>query len=245
MFSPLARLMIIMGVEKDMVRDISYALCESVGNLVKVKTRQSVSIAAKYLNLGEVIAVPTDTVYGIAASSKCPEAVSKVYEIKKRDVKKPLAICVSKVSDIKHLGEVEHLDNELLGSLLPGAVTVVLKRKPSLESYINPSTDLIGIRIPDNFFIKRLMTLCNAPIILTSANLSFEPSALAVDEFSHLWPQLKAVFDAGPLGYNLSQRIGSTVVDLSEAGYFTILRAGISFEETVLTLKKFNLKLKL
>lgn len=244
MFSSLARLNSVMKIQTALLRNLQYAVSQTMPEVINIKNKIAVRRAAKYLLSGQIIAVPTDTIYGIAASGEHFKAVHKLYEIKRRDITKPVAICVNRISDIHLWGEANHLSEEMLNSLLPGAVTVVLKRKPALSPYINPNTELVGIRVPDYPFMTELIRLCKTPIVLTSANLSSEPSALEVSEFSHLWPQLAAVFDGGPLGSTFSSRAGSTVVDLSETGFFTILRAGIAFERTLSVLKEFNLKEK-
>lgn len=134
--------------------------------------------------------------------------------------------------------------------LLPGPVTVIVKRRKHapLAAELNPGVDSIGIRVPDNDFIREVRggtrirgtegdgTAARDPnaipqvcrqhdgaIALTSANLSGGTSPLEVSEFQELWPALASVFDEGPLAPN---RAGSTIVDLTEPGSFKIVRDG-------------------
>jgi tRNA threonylcarbamoyl adenosine modification protein (Sua5/YciO/YrdC/YwlC family) len=188
-----------------------------------------VKLAAQLLNRGEVIGVPTDTIYGIAGLVQNSEAVTKIYKIKGRDPLKPIAICLSKIPDIYTYAQVNVSEN-LLESLLPGPVTLVFNRTQVLNKNFNPETELIGVRIPDNTFIRSVCSSCDSPLALTSANYSAGQSCLDVQEFQHLHHSLAAVFDAGPLGDTELSRLGSTVVDLSVPGEYRIIRPGSALE---------------
>lgn len=199
--------------------------------------------AAEYLSNGQVIAVPTDTIYGLACSANCKDAIKKLYSIKGRDSLKPVAICVSDISDVRKWGNAEHLNNNLLVKLLPGPVTVVLEKTQLLNNpYLNPMTTKIGIRIPNHDFINSVTRKFNMPVALTSANSSNEPASLSVKEFEHLFCSLGAVFDGGILNQGLEKsRSGSTVLDLSKIGYYKIIRKGISYEGIVKVLEDHGL----
>lgn len=208
-----------------------------VGNLSPAR-------AAECLDKGQVIAVPTDTIYGLACSANCPNAIKKLYTIKGRDSEKPVAICVTHISDVRKWGEAEHLNDYLLNSLLPGPVTVVLERTKLLNNpYLNPATTKIGIRIPKHHFMNKVTGIFDMPVALTSANCSNEPSTLSVTEFEHLFEHLGAVFDGGLLNQGSDQsRTGSTVIDLSKVGFYNVIRKGTSFDKVVRIVKSFGLK---
>jgi len=184
------------------------------------------------LNAGQVIAVPTDTIYGIAALSQSTDAVDRLYEIKKRHREKAIAICVGSIEQVKKWGIVTISDNALC-DLLPGPVTLVFKRSPLLNRDLNPLSDSIGIRIPQNDFIQSLARKCKQPFALTSANVSAGMSTLKITEFVELWPQLDVIVDGGTLGNTSQSRAGSTVVDLSIAGEFAIIREGCAKQHVV------------
>lgn len=203
----------------------------------------SIKRAAESLSNGQVIAVPTDTIYGLACSANCPEAIKKLYTIKGRDSAKPVAICVSYIKDIRKWGRADHLSDNLLNTLLPGPITIVLERTSLLNNpFLNPQTSKIGIRIPKHDFMNKVTELFDMPVALTSANFSNEPSTLSIKEFDTLYPHLGAVFDGGLLNQGLERnRTGSTVVDLSVDGYYTVIRKGISFESIVKVLEEYRL----
>ncbi|XP_064201254.1 yrdC domain-containing protein, mitochondrial [Anguilla rostrata] len=190
------------------------------------------------LKEGHVAAVPTDTIYGLAALAQSSEAVKRVYEIKGRNGQKPLAICVGEIEDIYKFCKVT-VPEALLRDLLPGPVTLVLERSEALNSDLNPFTPLVGVRIPDHAFIRRLSQLCGEPLALTSANISSQTSTIAVEEFRDLWPRLAVVVDGGPIGDQTPEcRLGSTVIDLSAAGRYRVVRPGCALSATVSILEQ-------
>lgn len=210
---------------------------------VSRRSNNMVQQAANLLESGQVIALPTDTVYGLACSANNREAIQKLYKIKGRICTKPVAICVSEIKHVLHWGIADHLPLKLLQALLPGAVTIVLYKSKNLDNpYLNPGIDKIGIRIPKFNFIREVTKELKAPMALTSANFSSQKSTLNVNEFRELWPQLGAVFDGGQLGLSEEQRAASTVIDLSERGKFKVIRKGVAVKRTVELLENFGFK---
>ena len=111
-------------------------------------------------------------------------------------------------------------------------------RSDELNNNFNPSTDLIGVRIPDYPFLRQVCSLLQSPLALTSANLSNMSSSLSVEEFSELHQDLGLVFDGGQLSDSEDARLGSTVVDLSETGHYKIIRAGSAQVKVESVMKK-------
>lgn len=197
-------------------------------------------LAVDLVKSGCVIAVPTDTVYGLACDATNLSSVNKLYSIKCRNEEKPVAICLGDVFQVKTWAQIEHLPLGLLETLLPGPVTLILSCANKLDKSLS-FHGKVGIRIPDYHFIRGLARGLGRPLALTSANLSNEPSSLTINEFKDLWGKVGAVFDGGNLGYDDLKRRASTVVDLSETGVFTIVRRGIAAHKTIATLHKFGL----
>lgn len=210
---------------------------------VKLICDDEVQPAASLLESGEVIGIPTDTVYGLACDANNPAGIQKMYDIKGRSCTKPISICVSQVQDLQYWGRADHLPEELLHSLLPGAVTIVVYKSHHLSNpYLNPGVDKIGIRVPNFDFIRKVTEALKRPIALTSANRSSQKSTLNVSEFEDLWPQLGMVYDGNQLGNSEEQRAASTVIDLSVPSKFKIIREGVAIRKTIQLLKKFNLE---
>ncbi|XP_059177671.1 threonylcarbamoyl-AMP synthase-like [Physella acuta] len=190
---------------------------------------------------GGVVAVPTDTIYGIAGLAQNVDAVNRIYEIKKRNFQNPVAISVATIDDIYRWGKV-NIPKQILTELLPGPVTVVFERSPDLNPLLNPNTNLVGIRIPKNDFMQELVKQCNGPIALTSANISGAKSCLEIEEFKNLWNSLDLIVDGGKINDTEESRLGSTVVDLSVSGKFRIIRPGSAYQATSSCLRRFGLQ---
>ncbi|CAG5123687.1 unnamed protein product [Candidula unifasciata] len=206
------------------------------GNGLSRDISRVVSLSATCLQKGGVIAVPTDTIYGVACLAQNTEAIERIYEIKQRNFQNPVAISVGEIDDIYKWSKVT-VPRTILTDLLPGPVTVVFERSPQLNPTLNPHTNLVGIRIPNQLFIQTLAKQCAAPIALTSANVSGSKSCLQVEEFENLWPKLDLVVNGGKLSDTEESRLGSSVVDLSVPGTFRIIRPGSAHKATVACLR--------
>lgn len=212
--------------------------------IYNVNDEHSMALAAGCLKSGSVIALPTDTVYGLACDANNEDAIQLLYKIKGREFHKPVAICVKDLSALRKYGRAEHLNDGLLEHLLPGPITVVVERSENLSNpFLNPNTNKIGIRIPEFNFIRQLCGIFNEqPLALTSANRSAEPSSLRISEFECLWPYLGGIVDAGPIGLTEERRSASTVVDLSMPGLYKIVRKGVALKHTLDILHRYGLR---
>lgn len=204
---------------------------------------KAVAVAKEHLERQHVIALPTDTVYGLACSANSEQAIQRLYKIKGRNEEKPVAICVADLEDVYHWGDAGHLPIEMLSKLLPGPVTILVNRSVYLNNpFLNNGIRKIGIRIPDFDFIRNLSRSYKQPIGLTSANRSGDKSTLHVNEFKGLWKELGVVIDGGQLGLLESQRCASTVIDLSEPGRYNIVREGVALKYTLEVVESFGIK---
>jgi len=204
------------------------------------KYAAAVSLASQLLCEGHIIALPTDTIYGLACNAQNTSAIQRLYSIKGRNCNKPLAICVGEVEDVKRWGVTDMLPKGLLTALLPGPVTIVLKRTEQLNPELNPSTPNVGIRIPNHQFVREVVKGSGGILALTSANLSNQVSSLCPEEFRDLWPKLSAVFDGGAINDGIC-RGGSTIVDLTRQGSYSIIRDGSALSQTIEVLERYGL----
>lgn len=207
--------------------------------IISTSDVDAVAIAIETLKNGGVIAIPTDTVYGLACAATNVQSISKLYEIKSRNENKPVAICVGRQHDVAKWANCSNLPPRLLEALLPGPVTLIVECINALDKSLVFDGKL-GVRIPDYRFIQDVAKGLDSPIALTSANLSGQGSTVNVYEFKELWACLDCVFDGGDLGEN--KRNASTVIDLSEKGCYKIVRNGIAFDKSVSILNGFGLR---
>lgn len=209
-------------------------------NVISISHPEASEAAISLLIQGSVIALPTDTLYGLACDATNPKAINRLFDIKSRDDNKPVAICLPRLTDVSKWGDTSHLPKHLLENLLPGPVTLILPCRGKLDKLVTYKGK-VGVRVPNNQFTESVGLGLNRPLALTSANVSGKPSALTAEEFSELWGKLAAVFDGGRV--NLT-REGSTIVDLSEKGLYQMLRSGVAESHVHEILKDFGLQNK-
>jgi L-threonylcarbamoyladenylate synthase len=137
--------------------------------------------AIETIKRGGTIVYPTETVYGLGADAFSEEAVRKVYEIKQRDLSLPLSIAVS---SFEMLQTVAYVDSDLLAiltELLPGPVTVLLRKRDIVPDVLTATSNVIGVRFPNNEIALRIIQE-TGPITSTSANISGQNPPARVEE---------------------------------------------------------------
>ena len=185
-----------------------------------------IQCAMDCLSRGGVVAIPTDTLYGLAADATNPEAVNLVYEIKGRPANMPLPVLVSGWEQVGTISNAKGSTLELARCLAerywPGPLTIVLPAAPGLPARLTGGLDTIGIRMPDHEVPLALASGIGKPITGTSANPSGGADIIEASELrSTLASMVDVIITSGtkPLG------IASTIVAISDAG-LTLLRPG-------------------
>lgn len=176
--------------------------------------------AVQVLSHDGLVVYPTDTVYGLGADAFSDEAIEKVYEAKGRLHGKPVSIAVSDIDMMGAVAEIDSVSEEFIAKFLPGPVTVILEAKNSIPDILTGGTGMIGIRIPAHQIPHDIITLFDAPITATSANLSGEHDPVTLSD-CHVPHDFH--IDGGKL-----PGTPSTVVDI---GNRTIVRKGMLAEE--------------
>jgi len=180
--------------------------------------------AAKVLLSGGVAVIPTDTVYGLAAHPDFPAAVERLYTIKGREAKKPIALLASDAEAVERFGyPITGKARELL-KYWPGALTMVIAPQPDNPITHKPDNrPTEGFRVPDHEWTRRLLAKCGGLLRVTSANLSGQRAATdAPQALADVGLSADIVVDDGisPGG------VPSTVVRVSPDGAVEILRQG-------------------
>lgn len=173
-----------------------------------------------------VISVPTDTVFGICARMNSQIAHDKLVKIKKRPINKAFPVMCANEEQIKSIAIVNERKIKLIKALMPGPITLVLKKNKNLPEYITNGKDTIAIRMAISKSIKNLILKLQCPIFMTSANQSGEHECADLDEIEKACPHLDGMME-GEVLYSK----GSTIVDCS-TDEIKILREGpISIEQ--------------
>lgn len=135
------------------------------------------------LRNGGIVIFPTETVYGIGTNAYCEKSVEKIYEIKERPEEKPLSILVSNVNEISKYAIINNsMEEQIIKNFMPGPITIILEKRPEVFDYITSGKNTIGIRIPDNKIILKILEALKLPIVAPSANISGHPSGIELNE---------------------------------------------------------------
>jgi L-threonylcarbamoyladenylate synthase len=133
-------------------------------------SRNSIRLLKQSLEDGNIIAVPTDTVYGLIADAYNEKAVNKIFKIKLRPKKLPLIIFVPSIEEAKKIGHFSKYDELLAKAFWPGDLTLIVKRKSNKIFYGHKSSTTVGIRIPNHKALLNLLIETKKPLASTSAN---------------------------------------------------------------------------
>ena len=138
----------------------------------------------KVLENGGVIAYVTDTVWGLGCLPTNEQAVKKIYEIKKREAKKPLILMSNEIYNLlDYVKPIPKIGQKLIKKYFPGALTIVTDKSDKTPDYITSSMPSVGIRIPDNEVFKQICEIIPEHVLATtSANLSNQPSAKTYEQ---------------------------------------------------------------
>ena len=179
----------------------------------------NIEAATRALGAGDLVAYPTETVYGLGADATDAEAVVRVFETKGRSREKPVSLGVPDVDAAREYTRPTDRELDFMREFLPGPVTVVVERREMVPDILTAGRDRVGVRIPDHDLALDLYRAADVPVTATSANLSGTGSVRRVDALSDaVRDEVAVVLDGGeaPGG-------GSTVVDVSDG---TVHRRG-------------------
>ena len=184
-------------------------------------TKKDSASIVEILNRGGVVAFPTDTVYGLAVRYDLNEAILKMKEAKQRPETKPFPMMVSSKAQIERVAFTDVRSQKLIDHWMPGALTLVFKKKPEVDELVTNGFPTIGIRMPDDEFVLEIINRVGVPLLAPSANLSGQPACTTSEE---VLKQLDGRIDAVVLGES-GASTASTVCDTT-GGELKILRQG-------------------
>jgi L-threonylcarbamoyladenylate synthase len=177
---------------------------------------------------GGVIVYPTETVYGLGASAQAEEAISRVFRIKKRPFSMPISLAVSSFQMLERVAEIDDDDRDILERILPGPVSVLMRKKSIVPDALTAGSPMVGIRFPDHELAREIIDFCG-PITSTSANVTGSPPPASADEVA---PEITDAVDLVVDGGRCRYAQPSTLLDLAArrvvrkgAGLEAVLRA--------------------
>ncbi len=191
---------------------------------------ENIPRAAELIRAGGLVAVPTETVYGLAGNGLDETAVQRIYDVKGRPEVKPLSLMVPDAGAFDAVcRDVPPAARALAEKFWPGPLTIVLPAKDTVPAIVRAGGDTVGLRCPDHAMTLALLRSAGVPLAAPSANPSGAASPKTAGEvLAYFDGKIDAVIDGGPCGIGTE----STIIDLAHEPY-SILRRGALSEETV------------
>lgn len=187
-------------------------------------TPETIEYAAEALMAGRLVAIPTETVYGLAANALDSDAIQKIYLAKGRPANNPLIVHLHQVDRVPLFAEVEPTGRwrKLAEAFWPGPLTIVLPKKPIIPDEVTAGLPSVAIRLPKHPVTQALLAEFGGPIAAPSANPFTRLSPTRAQDIpEELHPYIELAIDGGPTEVGIE----STVVDLTREGA-TVLRLG-------------------
>lgn len=186
--------------------------------------------AAEFIKRGELVAFPTETVYGLGADGLNVEACRKIFTAKGRPSDKPLSLHVASLKMAERIAKISAQAEKLFATFCPGALTIILPKNKIVPDFVTCGRSSVGIRFPANDVALNLIKLSGTPIAAPSANLSGKnPPKTAQEVFDNLSGRVEIILDGGACTFGIS----STIIDLTTKEP-QILRHGAIAAEKIL-----------
>src|SRR3954468_15734706 len=186
--------------------------------------------AANFLRKNEVVALPTETVYGLGGNAESDEAVAKIFAAKGRPVDNPLIIHIADRSQLSSfVSEVPKTAEKLIDAFWPGPLTIIFKKKDGvLSEKATAGLNTVAVRMPDHPVALALLKTCGLPIAAPSANSSGHPSPTKAQHvLDDLNGKIAGVLDGGATGVGVE----STVIDCTEVIPVILRPGGVTKEQ--------------
>src|SRR4051812_37398098 len=191
--------------------------------------RDAIQEAAKWIVNGGVIALPTDTLYGLGADPYSAAAVARVFAVKGRAAERALPLIAADAAQVAtHLGRLDAVAQLLADRFWPGPLTLLLPAPVALAADVTGGTGKVGVRVPADAVARAICAEAGQPITATSANVSGEPATADPNRVeSTLGTRIDLLIDTGTTPGGPA----STIVDVTAAEPILVRAGAISWEE--------------
>ncbi len=193
--------------------------------MTKFVKEDNLDVAAKSLKVGNVVCFPTETVYGIGVIYDSKKAFDDLVTAKHRSPDKPFALMCSSVEMAFGYVDLNDKQKKLFERFLPGEITFLVKSRQDLPSHVTLGTGIIGIRVPDSSLVRNLIDKVGKPCLVTSANISGEPTSVTFEETKKTFDGVVDVIVEG----KCNSLHASTIIDLTKDDIKLIREGGLSF----------------
>ena len=205
-------------------------------------TPRNLAMLAKKLQAGELVGVPSETVYGLAAHALDPKACRKIFRAKGRPTTDPLIVHLHRIKHLEAIAHVNLTTVALAEAFWPGPLTLILKKQNCVPDIVTAGLDSVAVRIPQHPLFRKLLKIANIPLAAPSANpFGYVSPTTAEHVRDNLGDRIRYILDGGASKIGLE----STIIDARDANDLKLLRPGAITPEQIesslgLTVKSVN-----
>lgn len=197
---------------------------------MKIFNQNEIEELANIIKNDGIVAIPTDTVYGLCAKTNSKIAYENLIKIKKRPLNKAFPIMCANIEQINSIAIIDSKSEKIINEFMPGPITILLEKKPEIPAYINNGLKLIAIRMATSEVLKKLIQKVGCPLFMSSANISGKDVCQNIDELQNIFPNIEGILE-GKVEYGKA----STIIDCTSDKIKLIREGPISLEEIVNT----------
>ena len=185
--------------------------------------------ASNILRSGGLVAIPTETVYGLGANALDKEACLKIFAAKGRPADNPLIVHIAHKEQLADIvSEINENAKKLMDAFWPGPLTIVMKKSDKIPCEVSAGLDTVAVRMPSHSVAHKLLEMCELPIAAPSANTSGKPSPTTANHvFEDMNGRIDAIIDGGACNVGLE----STVIDVTEDVPKLLRPGGVTYEQ--------------
>lgn len=178
---------------------------------------------------GGLVAVPTETVYGLAANAFNMDAVMKIYEVKGRPETKPISLLLSGMKDVEKVAcDIPDEAYIMADKFWPGPLTMILKKKDVIPDIVTAGGNTVGVRCPASEKTLKIINLSEVPLAAPSANISSQPSPKNLAQvLAYFDGKIECAVDDGECAVGIE----STIIDMTKKPFKVLRLGGLSVEE--------------
>lgn len=185
--------------------------------------------SAQYLRKGEVIAIPTETVYGLAADAFNENAIKKIFQVKGRPQDNPLLVHIYKIEQVYNICKnITKESKEVFDAFWPGSVTLIFNKKGCISDAVTAGMKTVGVRFPKSEIARAIIKESGTLLVAPSANLSGKPSTTSAEHcYNDLNGKIPCILDGGSCSIGLE----STIIDMSTSVPILLRPGAISLDD--------------
>ncbi|MFC5711529.1 L-threonylcarbamoyladenylate synthase [Thalassorhabdus alkalitolerans] len=200
-----------------------------VDKWISLEEDENIQKAGMWISCGEVVALPTETVYGLGGNANSEEAIEKIFLAKGRPSDNPLIVHISERKQLSELvSHIPLIAEKFMNAFWPGPLTLILPKTEQVSEKVTGGLSTVAVRMPDHPVAQAVIKAAGVPVAAPSANRSGRPSPTTAEHVRHdLDGRIAGIIDGGPTGYGLE----STVVDCTRDVPMILRPGGVTREE--------------